>query len=114
MKAIALFSGGLDSTLAMKLIIAILKDQDADTVSRALTRKGFRVTLTASITRGGLVESKDFVVMREARDKELNAPKLLLPSVQFNMRGGAFPPPEDNGTRYFKIPLNIDACGHLD
>jgi len=39
----------------MKLIIAILKDQDADTVSRALTRKGFRVTLTAST--GGFLRS---------------------------------------------------------
>ena len=39
----------------MKLIISILKDQDADTVSRALTRKGFRVTLTAST--GGFLRS---------------------------------------------------------
>jgi len=39
----------------MKLIISILKDQDADTVSRALTKKGFRVTLTAST--GGFLRS---------------------------------------------------------
>lgn len=54
---------------------------------------------------------EDFVSMRESRDKELAAPKLFLPSVQFNIRGGVFPPAEDNGTRYFKIPLNTDACG---
>ena len=54
-----------------------------------------------------------FVTEREARDKQLAAPKLLFPSVQFNMRGGAFPPAEDNGTRYFKIPLKTAACGDL-
>ncbi len=53
----------------------------------------------------------DFVALREARDSELKAPKLLYPSVQFNMRGGSFPPAANNGTRYFKIPLNIQSCG---
>ncbi|MCR9258800.1 MAG: MBL fold metallo-hydrolase [Pseudomonadaceae bacterium] len=55
----------------------------------------------------------DFVGLRNARDQGLSAPKLLLPSVQFNMRGGDFPPAEDNGTRYFKIPLDTQACGDL-
>jgi glyoxylase-like metal-dependent hydrolase (beta-lactamase superfamily II) len=59
------------------------------------------------------VNLEEFVALRDARDKTLAAPKLLLPSVQFNMRGGAFPPAEDNGTRYFKIPLNTLACGDL-
>ena len=48
----------------------------------------------------------DFVAMRNERDKTLVMPNLILPSVQVNMRGGNFPPPEDNGTRYLKIPLN--------
>ncbi len=47
-----------------------------------------------------------FVKMRETRDATLNMPKLILPSVQVNMRAGAFPPPESNGTQYLKLPVN--------
>lgn len=47
-----------------------------------------------------------FVRMREARDATLPVPRLLLPSVQVNMRGGQLPPAEDNGVRYLKIPLD--------
>jgi len=54
--------------------------------------------------RDGVAEA-DFVAFRETRDAALAAPRLLLPSVQFNMRGAAFPPPEDNGMRYLKIPV---------
>ena len=50
---------------------------------------------------------RDFVRMREARDAELDLPNLILPSVQVNIRGGALPPPEDNGVSYLKIPLNV-------
>ena len=49
---------------------------------------------------------REFVRMREARDGELDLPNLILPSVQVNIRGGALPPPEDNGVSYLKIPLN--------
>jgi len=52
------------------------------------------------------ISEDDFVTMREARDKTLDMPKLILPSVQVNIRAGAFPPPEDNGVRYLKIPLD--------
>jgi glyoxylase-like metal-dependent hydrolase (beta-lactamase superfamily II) len=52
------------------------------------------------------VREDEFVAMRNARDKTLGMPTLLLPSVQVNVRAGHFPPPEDNGTRYLKIPLN--------
>lgn len=48
----------------------------------------------------------DFVAMRQARDKTLDMPVLLLPSVQVNMRAGHFPEAEANGIRYLKIPLN--------
>ena len=47
-----------------------------------------------------------FVAEREARDAKMAAPRLLLPSVQFNMRGGHLPPAEANGLHYFKIPLH--------
>jgi glyoxylase-like metal-dependent hydrolase (beta-lactamase superfamily II) len=47
-----------------------------------------------------------FVAMREARDKTLDMPALLLPAVQVNIRAGALPPPEANGVSYLKIPVN--------
>jgi glyoxylase-like metal-dependent hydrolase (beta-lactamase superfamily II) len=48
-----------------------------------------------------------FVGMRESRDSKLAMPKLILPSLQVNLRAGHLPPPEDNGTRYLKIPLDV-------
>lgn len=48
----------------------------------------------------------EFTAMREARDATLGMPRLILPSIQVNMRGGHLPEPEDNGTRYLKLPLN--------
>lgn len=53
------------------------------------------------------VSEDEFVAMRTARDKTLGMPRLIIPSVQVNMRGGELPPPEDNGTRYLKVPLNV-------
>jgi len=47
-----------------------------------------------------------FVELRTTRDKALDMPVLILPSVQVNMRAGEMPPPEDNGVRYLKIPLD--------
>ena len=44
--------------------------------------------------------------MRTARDATLDMPKLILPSVQINMRAGNLPEPEDNGQRYMKLPIN--------
>lgn len=52
------------------------------------------------------VTEDEFVKMRTARDKTLQMPVLILPSVQVNMRAGELPPPEDNGIRYLKIPLD--------
>ncbi|MBT8080055.1 MAG: MBL fold metallo-hydrolase [Gammaproteobacteria bacterium] len=52
------------------------------------------------------VTETDFVSFRTERDATLSMPKLILPSVQVNMRAGQLPPPEDNGNRYLKIPLN--------
>jgi glyoxylase-like metal-dependent hydrolase (beta-lactamase superfamily II) len=49
---------------------------------------------------------EEFVAMREARDRTLGMPKLIIPSIQVNMRAGRMPPAEDNGTVYLKIPLN--------
>ncbi|RIV89540.1 MBL fold metallo-hydrolase [Aurantiacibacter xanthus] len=52
------------------------------------------------------VSEDEFVNMREARDATLDMPRLILPSVQVNMRAGHLPPAEDNGVTYLKIPLN--------
>ena len=52
------------------------------------------------------VDEDSFVAMRRERDRALDMPRLILPSVQVNMRAGEFPPAEDNGMRYLKIPLD--------
>ena len=52
------------------------------------------------------VDEDAFVAMRQTRDATLGMPRLILPSIQINMRGGNFPEPEANGTRYLKLPLN--------
>jgi glyoxylase-like metal-dependent hydrolase (beta-lactamase superfamily II) len=49
---------------------------------------------------------EDFVALREARDAGLPVPKLILPSLQINMRGGRMPAAEDNGTVMLKVPIN--------
>lgn len=54
---------------------------------------------------GGITEN-DFVAMREQRDAQLSAPKLLLPSLQLNLRAGRLPEPASNGICYLKLPLN--------
>ncbi|MDO8874758.1 MAG: MBL fold metallo-hydrolase [Pseudolabrys sp.] len=53
----------------------------------------------------------DFVALREQRDRELPMPKLILHSLQVNMRGGRLPEAESDGRRYLKIPL--DALGNV-
>ena len=50
---------------------------------------------------------QQFVSVREARDATLEMPNLILPAVQVNIRAGEFPPPESNGVRYLKLPLDL-------
>ena len=52
------------------------------------------------------VDEDAFVALRTARDRTLEMPNLILPSIQVNIRAGELPPPEANGTSYLKIPLN--------
>jgi glyoxylase-like metal-dependent hydrolase (beta-lactamase superfamily II) len=67
---------------------------------------------TVAAERDGNVHAHDgitedeFVAMREARDATLDMPRLILPSVQVNMRAGHMPPPDDNGVTYLKLPVN--------
>ncbi len=53
------------------------------------------------------IDEEDFVRMRTERDATLDMPRLILPSVQVNMRAGEMPPPEDNGVSYLKMPVNM-------
>jgi len=52
------------------------------------------------------VSREEFVAMREGRDAQLGMPKLMLPSIQVNVRAGRFPEAETNGVSYLKIPLD--------
>lgn len=55
---------------------------------------------------GGGRDKEGFVALREARDATLDMPRLIIPSLQVNMRAGHMPEPEDNGLSYLKVPLN--------
>jgi glyoxylase-like metal-dependent hydrolase (beta-lactamase superfamily II) len=56
--------------------------------------------------RDGISED-EFVAMRTARDETLAMPKLIIPSIQVNMRAGRLPEPDDSGKRYLKVPLDV-------
>ncbi len=68
------------------------------------TTVGEQRALNVHIGAGRPME--DFVAMRQERDARLGMPRLILPSLQTNMRAGHFPEPEDDGKRYFKVPIN--------
>ena len=53
------------------------------------------------------IDEDAFVAMREARDQTLGMPRLILPSIQVNIRAGHLPEPEANGVSYLKLPLNL-------
>jgi glyoxylase-like metal-dependent hydrolase (beta-lactamase superfamily II) len=79
---------------------------------KAPGRDHFAWETTIGAERAGNVHVHDgvtedaFVAMRSERDATLDMPRLILPSIQVNMRGGRFPEPEDDGTSYLKLPLN--------
>jgi len=52
------------------------------------------------------IDEAAFVAMRETRDKTLDMPALIIPSIQVNMRAGQMPAPDSNGTVYLRMPLN--------
>jgi glyoxylase-like metal-dependent hydrolase (beta-lactamase superfamily II) len=62
---------------------------------------------TANVHLHEGVTEEEFVKMRTQRDATLDMPRLILPSIQINMRGGRLPPPEDNGLSYLKLPVNV-------
>jgi glyoxylase-like metal-dependent hydrolase (beta-lactamase superfamily II) len=60
----------------------------------------------ANVHVGAGRSREEFVRLRQARDATLGMPRLILPSLQVNMRAGRMPPAEDNGTSYLKLPIN--------
>jgi glyoxylase-like metal-dependent hydrolase (beta-lactamase superfamily II) len=78
---------------------------------KASGRDVYRWETTVGEERRGSVHVSDgvsedeFVAMRQARDATLAVPKLLLPSVQVNIRAGQFPEAEANGVQYLRIPV---------
>ena len=79
---------------------------------KAKGRNNFKWETTVGIQKASNIQihedinEADFVKMRNARDKTLGLPKLILPSIQVNMRAGELPPPENDGHHYLKIPIN--------
>jgi glyoxylase-like metal-dependent hydrolase (beta-lactamase superfamily II) len=55
---------------------------------------------------GGAASVQEFVSMRDQRDAKLSMPRLIVPSLQVNMRGGRMPPADDSGNVYLKVPVN--------
>ena len=69
-------------------------------------------TTVAEQRRGNIhcrdgVSREKFVSARTARDAQLDMPRLMVPAVQINIRGGRMPPPESNGTAYLKVPIDV-------
>ena len=79
---------------------------------KAAGRDAFACETTVGAQRNGNIHVRtgitedEFVHMRTERDATLSMPKLILPSVQVNMRAGHLPEAEENGVRYLKIPIN--------
>ena len=55
---------------------------------------------------GGGISKAEFTAMRDARDAELSMPRLIVPSLQVNMRAGRMPPPDEKGDVFLKVPVN--------
>jgi glyoxylase-like metal-dependent hydrolase (beta-lactamase superfamily II) len=79
---------------------------------KAPGREEFRWETTVADERRNVhlaacVTEDEFVRMREERDATLSTPKLLLPSIQVNIRAGRLPPAEENGVSYLRIPVRL-------
>lgn len=70
-------------------------------LSSVKEQKAHNIHIRESITE------EQFVAMRQQRDATLAMPRLIIPAIQVNIRAGGFPPAENNGVAYLKIPLNF-------
>jgi glyoxylase-like metal-dependent hydrolase (beta-lactamase superfamily II) len=66
--------------------------------------------LAHNVHANAKVTEDQFVFMREARDRTLATPTLLMPSIQVNMRAGKMPPPDSNGVSYIRVPITLPAA----
>lgn len=109
------FPGG-DAAILFQSIHKILELPDSTKIfmchDYGTEDRDVEFTTTVAAERQGNIHVNDsvseesFVEMRTARDKTLGMPHLILPSLQINIRGGDFPPAEDNGLVYLKLPIN--------
>ena len=53
------------------------------------------------------ISEQEFIEFRDQRDSQLGMPKLILPSIQVNIRAGEMPSPDKNGAVFLKIPVNV-------
>lgn len=80
-----------------------------DYLPKSRNEVAWESTVAGQLTTNVHLQERDenaFVAMREARDTTLQAPRLILPSLQVNIRGGALPPAESDGQVYLKLPVN--------
>lgn len=80
-----------------------------DYLPKSRDKVAWESTVAEQLSTNIHLQDKDedaFVAMREARDATLQAPRLILPSLQVNIRGGALPPAEADGHIYLKLPIN--------
>ena len=65
------------------------------------------INLLETPDSGEVTVAGEKIAMRKRRDATLDMPRLIIPSVQINMRAGQLPPAEDNGVTYLKDPVNL-------
>lgn len=113
------FPGGDAATLfdSIQKILSLPEDTMLymchDYLSQNRTEHAFEATVSEQRANVHIAnKTRDsFIEARMARDAQLAAPKLLLPSIQVNMRAGELPPAEENEMRYLKIPLKLPMSG---
>lgn len=93
-------------SLAPETRLFMCHDYGSETRSEFLGETTVAAERTSNIHLTAAADAAAFIALRERRNANLAAPRLLWPSVQFNMRAGAFPPAESNGAHYLKIPLS--------
>ncbi len=93
--------------LALPAETRIFLCHDYPTAGRnPLAQTSIAAQAEANIHVGGEVAEAAYVAMRQARDATLPVPRLLLPALQVNIRGGRLPPAEGDGVSYLRLPLN--------
>lgn len=95
-------------SLPPETVLYLCHDYGTDSRSTVVSHTTVAEEAADNIHVNESVDEAQFVDLREKRDANLAAPRLLLPSVQFNMRAAELPPAEDNGMQYFKIPVRPD------